>query len=89
MKIMIQALAGSFFIHIVYFLSSFIIGYIKTIFYQPDISGTYNTVETLQNEVAFGGVVIHPFLFISSFFGMAIICGVLIIFLKKVMIKQN
>lgn len=54
MKLFLHGAIGSFAIHVIYFVSILVIGYIKTLNYTPDIEGSWNSVYSLQNEVAFG-----------------------------------
>ncbi|MBT2642926.1 hypothetical protein J7I80_11870 [Bacillus sp. ISL-41] len=49
MKLFMQAAAWSIALHIIYFLSMFGIGYMKTMNYTPDIEGSWKSVDTLQN----------------------------------------
>ncbi|SES07506.1 hypothetical protein [Psychrobacillus sp. OK032] len=87
MKLVIQAFIASVIIHLVYIVCTIGIGYIKTKFYKPDISGSWEKVDYLQNEVAFG-MVISPFFFVFSLVGIAIICGI-IIYLYKNFIRKR
>jgi hypothetical protein len=83
-KTIIQSLIISFVIHLIYLVRTLVVGYIKTKNYIPDISNTWVTVETLQNEVAFGAVG-SPLFFLVTFIGVALISGLIIIsFGKKV-----
>ena len=82
LKIIIQALIGSIIIHVTYIFGTLLIGYIKTKFYKPDISTSWDNVEILQNEVAFGRV-ISPYFALLSFVGVAVICGIILFIYKK------
>lgn len=77
MKLVIQAFIASVIIHLVYIVCTIGIGYLKTKFYKPDISGEWGKVDYLQNEVAFG-MVISPFFLVFTLVGIALICGVII-----------
>ena len=79
MKLVMKAFIASIIIHLVFMVG---IGYINTTFYKPDISGEWEHVEYLQNEVAFG-MVISPFFFVFSFVGIACICGIIIYSYKR------
>ncbi|MHA6260049.1 hypothetical protein ACXYMX_09040 [Sporosarcina sp. CAU 1771] len=81
MKLVIQAFIVSIVIHLVYIFGSIGIGYIKTKFYKPQISGEWERVDYLQNEVSFG-MVDPPFYLVFTLFGIALIYGV-IIYLNK------
>jgi quinol-cytochrome oxidoreductase complex cytochrome b subunit len=83
MKLFIQAAIGSIAIHVLYFVSILIIGYIKTLNYTPDIEGSWNSVDPLQNEVAFG-MTGSPFFFVFSFIGVTLFCEALIVLYRKV-----
>lgn len=88
MKLFIQAAIGSIAIHVIYFLGIVLIGYIKTINYTPDIEGSLESVDTLQNEVAFG-VTGSPFFFIFTFIGMTFFCEMVIVLYRKVKRAQG
>ncbi|MFL0366186.1 hypothetical protein ACH0BF_24655 [Pseudobacillus sp. 179-B 2D1 NHS] len=89
MKTFIQALFGSFIIHVIYILSPILIGYMKTRLYTPDVTNAFENVEYLQNEVAFGGIVKgSPWFLFISYLGVAIICGLVIILYKKLVSKR-
>ncbi|WP_227397076.1 hypothetical protein [Jeotgalibacillus aurantiacus] len=75
MKIITQSLIISFVIHVVYFLGTVGIGYIKTMNYVPDVEHYRGNIEIYENEVAFG-VARSPFLFLFTFIGVAVICGI-------------
>jgi hypothetical protein len=80
MKTVLQAVIASIILHIIYILSIIGIGYIKTIYYKPDMQGE---VYLLQNEVAFG-TVISPYAYIISLLGVSIICASIIFLYKKI-----
>ncbi|MGE6517654.1 hypothetical protein [Lysinibacillus sphaericus] len=81
MKTIMQAFFCSLFIHIVYFFSTYGWAYIKTKFDKPDILGGY--VATSHTDVMFVFVG-SPVVFLgTSFFGIAIVCGFIIILTKK------
>jgi hypothetical protein len=80
MKTVLQAVIASIILHIIYILSIRGIGYIKTIYYKPDMQGE---VYLLQNEVAFG-TVISPYAYIISLLGVSIICASIIFLYKKI-----
>lgn len=82
MKLFMQAAVGSIAIHVIYLLGLMLIGYIKTMNYTPDIEGSWKSVEPLQNEVAFG-MASSPFVFVFTFIGAAVICGMLIVFNRR------
>ncbi|QEY21664.1 hypothetical protein D0S48_13840 [Psychrobacillus sp. AK 1817] len=82
MKLVMKAFIASVIIYLVYLVCTIGIGYIKTKFYKPDISSEWESVDYLQNEVAFG-MVISPFFFVFSLVGIACICGIIIYLYKK------
>lgn len=82
MKLFKQAAACSIAIHVIYFLGVLLIGYIKTMNYTPDIEGSWKSVNTLQNEVAFG-VAGSPFLFIFTFIGITVFCEMVIVLYRR------
>ncbi|MGV2940524.1 hypothetical protein AB5I83_13080 [Mesobacillus sp. LC4] len=83
MKLFIQAAIGSIAIHVIYFVSLLVIGYIKTVNYTPDIEGSWNRVDPLQNEVAFG-TTSSPFFFLFTFIGMTFFSVMIIVLFRKV-----
>ncbi|MED3562023.1 hypothetical protein [Bacillus xiapuensis] len=82
MKIVMQAIIGSIIIHIAYFVTVFLVGYIKTSLYKPNIQSEWDNLNTLQNEVAFG-MTVSPVFIILTLVGVAVICGIIIYFYKK------
>ncbi|QFF97853.1 hypothetical protein PB01_02950 [Psychrobacillus glaciei] len=82
MKIILQAIIGSLLIHLIYIVYTFLGGYLKTKYYTPDITSTWDNVYVLQNEVAFG-MVSSPFFYVFSFLKVAIICAILIFTYEK------
>ncbi|GAJ45482.1 hypothetical protein DV712_12790 [Parageobacillus thermoglucosidasius] len=82
MKIVIQALILSLFIHILYFLGTFLSGYFQTISYKPDIQNAWQSAHHLQNKVTFG-VAISPLSYLLSFLGVTLACGMIIFLYKK------
>ncbi|NKE07777.1 hypothetical protein [Mesobacillus selenatarsenatis] len=83
MKLFFQAAIGSISIHVIYFVSILVIGYIKTVNYTPEIEGSWNRVDSLQNEVAFG-MTSSPFFFLFTFIGMTFFCVMIIVLFRKV-----
>lgn len=74
MKMIIQAFFCSI---IIYIVGMMLVSYIKTRNYKPDIESTWDKVETLQSEVVFGKVN-SPFLYLYTFIGVTVICGIII-----------
>jgi hypothetical protein len=56
--------------------------YFKTTNFEPDIANTWENVDILQNEVAFGLVVSPSFVFLS-FIVVAVSCGFIVSFFQK------
>jgi hypothetical protein len=65
LKVIIQAILCSITIHIVYFISTMTIGYIRTKRYVPDMEAAWNNVEKLPNRISFGDT-ISPALYFFS-----------------------
>lgn len=82
MKLFIQAAIGSIAIHFIYFVGMLLIGYIKTMNYTPDIEGSWESVDMLQNEVAFG-MTGSPFFFLFTFIGVTLFCQLVIVLYRK------
>ncbi|WP_411334581.1 hypothetical protein ACK1LH_04225 [Metabacillus indicus] len=85
MSTIIQAIIGSVIVHLIYFLITFVIGYIKTKRYVPDIDSAWESVNELANEVEFGRTV-SPVFVLGSFVGVSVICGLIIFVLKQALI---
>lgn len=84
MKVVLQAIIGSIFIHAFYVVLMMLVGYIKTKAYKPDIENAWGIVENLQNEVEFVSVT-PPHLYVLSFLGVSVICGIIILSYEKLM----
>ena len=82
LKTVIQSLAVSLGLHVIYLVGTFLIGSIKTINYQPDSANQWENVDTLQNEAAFGFSV-SPLFFLFTFIGLAVMSGIVILFYRK------
>lgn len=80
MKTVLQAFMASITLHIIYIISTIGIGYIKTIYYKPDMQGE---VYLLQNEVAFG-MVISPYVYLISLLGVSVVCASIIMLYMKI-----
>lgn len=68
MKIFIQAFFATLVIHLIYFLVVGMVGLIKTLTYQPNLTINQNSV-LLQNNVSFGKIEvlsIYPYSFIVA-----------------------
>jgi len=81
-KLVLQAIIGSIVIHVVYSMGMMLVGYIKTKNYKPDFASAWDNVETLQSEVVFSKGS-SPFLYLLTFLGVAVICGIIIFSYKK------
>ncbi len=84
MKVILQAFIGSIAIHIVYLVGMMIVSYLKTRNYKPDIASAWDKVETLQSEVVFGRGN-SPFLYLFTFIGVTVICGIFIFLYEKLL----
>ena len=51
-----QSLIFSVVVHVLFFVGAVAFGYIRTLFYVPDVVNAYQEVTYLQKEVAFGQV---------------------------------
>ncbi|APH04906.1 hypothetical protein [Bacillus weihaiensis] len=83
MRTILLSLCFSFILHVLFFLGTFFIGYIKTLNYIPIIEGDWQNVESLQNVVAFGSTG-SPLFFLFTFIGLSLICGVCLVFYRKI-----
>lgn len=80
MKVIFQAIIGSIAIHIVYLVGMMLVSFIRTRNYKPDFTSAWDNVETLQSEVVFSKDN-SPFLYLFTFVGVAIFCGIIIFFI--------
>lgn len=72
-----KALLGATAIHGIYFVTTFAVGYIKTMNYKPDWDVAWSQVEYLQSEVAFGYAP-SPFWYVGTFLGTMLACVLLL-----------
>ncbi|WP_240675928.1 hypothetical protein [Ammoniphilus sp. CFH 90114] len=80
-----QSFIFSSIIHVLFLLGTIGLGYIKTLYYVPDIVNSYQSVDYLQNEVAFGSSTTPTSIlfWIISFLFMSVVFIILkIIFVK-------
>ncbi len=82
MRLVLQAFIGSIAIHIVYLIGMMLDSYIKTRNYKPDMTSGWDSVEKLQSEVVFG-IANFPILYLFTFVGVALICGIILFSYKK------
>ena len=83
MKIAIQALFFSLLLHFIYIAGVLLTGYIQTQDYKPDIAKSWENVDMLQNEVAFG-VIGSPLVLVYTFIGTTLIFGLVLYSYRKV-----
>lgn len=77
MRIISKALIGATSIHVIYFVTTFAVGYVKTVNYKPDWDAAWANVENLQSEVAFGYAP-TPILYVGSYLVTVLACGIII-----------
>ncbi|MCM3745699.1 hypothetical protein M3193_16360 [Sporosarcina luteola] len=77
MKAVIQALLFSFLLHLIYIAGVLLTGSIQTKYYEPDILKSWNNVDVLQNEVAFG-VIGSPLILLYTFIGTTLISALVL-----------
>ncbi|GAF63418.1 hypothetical protein BTS2_0309 [Bacillus sp. TS-2] len=82
MKIIFQAVLGSLFIHVAYFVIFFLISYIKTSSHMPEIAEQYTSIDYLQTQVTFG-VIYSPGYFVWTFLAVTAICAIILFAYKK------
>jgi menaquinol-cytochrome c reductase cytochrome b subunit len=81
-----QAFIFSAIIHGLFLLGTIALGYIRTSYYVPDIVNAYQSVDYLQNEVAFGvstPLSTLPFLIVSL-----LLVSVVFITFKTILVKR-
>ena len=77
MKRLTHAALISAALHLVYFIATFGIGFIRTLMYEPDIIAEADNVVVLQDAVVIGTTG-APFLFVYTFFGITLIAALLL-----------
>ena len=88
MKIVSKSLIGATAIHGIYFTTTFAVGYVKTMNYKPDWEAAWANVENLPSEVAFGYAP-SPFLYVGTFLGTMLACGLLLSMYDKLFPKSS
>ncbi len=81
-----QALIFSLIIHVLLLVGTIGYGYIKTIYYVPDVVNAYEEVYYLQNEVAFG-VISRPLTPVQFGIVSFVLTCILFIIIKAVLVK--
>ncbi|WP_214762658.1 hypothetical protein [Exiguobacterium sp. s146] len=72
MKITKRAMLLSTALHLLYFVATFGVGFIRTLNYEPDIIAEAGNVTTLHNEVAIGTTG-SPFIYVFTWIGLGIV----------------
>jgi hypothetical protein len=86
LKVVIQAIFCSIAIHMVYFIGTMIIGYIRTKRYVPDMEAAWNNVNNLPNRITISAPTISPAFYFLSLVIVAILCGLIIFFSKRIFV---
>ncbi|MCH4827581.1 hypothetical protein [Planococcus halocryophilus] len=58
-------------------MTTFAVGYVKTLNYKPDWEAVWTNVENLQSEVAFGYAP-SSYLYVGSFLVTVLACGIIL-----------
>ena len=87
-RIVRQSLLFSLIVHLLYLAGTIGLGYIKTIYYVPDVVNAYQEVQYLQNEIAFG-VISRPLNPVQFGFISFMITSVLFIAIKMFWVKRR
>lgn len=82
MKIISKSILGATAIHGIYFVTTFAVGYVKTMNHKPDWEAAWANVENLPSEVTFGYAP-SPFLYVRAFLGTVLACGLLLTMYDK------
>lgn len=77
LKTTIKALLISLIVHVIYFVSLMVVGYIKTINFVPSITEEYDHVAIWQQKTSFG-MMISPNIYLLTFIILTIIIALLI-----------
>lgn len=83
MKCILQALAISLLIHVIYVVGTLSLGFIKTLIYRPDIETAWTQIDALQSSVAFG-VTFSSYIIMLSF-----VCGFLVCWAALFVIQKR
>lgn len=72
LKITKRAILISTALHLLYFVATFGVGFIRTLNYEPDIIAEAGNVTTLHNEVAIGTTG-SPLIYVLTWIGLAVL----------------
>ncbi|MBD7906715.1 hypothetical protein [Sporosarcina gallistercoris] len=82
MKIIVQAIAASLLIHVIYMFGTLLLGFIQTLIYRPDIETAWKQIDNLQSQAVFG-VTFSPYIMIVSLASIAFVCWFVLLFVQK------
>lgn len=82
MKIIAQAVAASFLIHVIYLFGTLLLGFIQTLIFRPNIETAWRQLDNLQSQVVFGAS-ISPFIVVFSFVTISFFCWFFLLFIQK------
>lgn len=88
MKLLWQAAVGAMLVHMLYWATAFLIGYVKTMMYQPNIEALFGNEQVVQAEVSFG-YTLSPLWYGASFFVATLVFWSLLAMYKKVASKPS
>ncbi|QTD41855.1 hypothetical protein [Sporosarcina sp. Te-1] len=74
MRIIFESIVVALAIHAIYFIGIMLFGWLQTKQYTPHMESSWNHVEGIENQVAFGTTA-TPTFFLFSFLGVALLFG--------------
>ncbi|WP_282020941.1 hypothetical protein [Planomicrobium okeanokoites] len=72
-----KALLGAIAIHGSYFVTTFAVGYVKTMNHKPDWDAAWANVENLPSEVTFGYAP-SPLIYVGTFLATVLACRIIL-----------
>ncbi|MDN7240729.1 hypothetical protein QWY14_02960 [Planococcus sp. N028] len=83
MKLFLQAMASAAAIHVVYYVTTLAVGYVKTVTHRPNMAEAWKNVEGLEQEVVISAAV-SPLSYVGSFLVLTLVCALVIYVYQKV-----
>lgn len=84
LKTVIRSLWISLVIHVIVMAGALAVAWLQTRDDKPEIAGRYENFEPLQQKAAIVGIVASPLLLLCTFVGTAAVCGIILVFRKKI-----
>ena len=88
MKILLQAFLGAIIVHVLYFVTTWAVGYVKTLTHRPNMAMYWDNADRLPQEVAFGTTT-SPVFYLATFLGVMLTWGVVLFFYQKMAANKS